>query len=151
VYSRGTLGSFVTCVRLIKLCSRHTTSLPHGLGMRGDRRCPSEDPGRRAEPVSALYEQARVHHVGALSTPEDQMCSFTPDLDRDRAKSSPDRVEALVWAFTELIVEGTAAAWIEHYGAMAAAANATSLPLWRATPCRGVRSPRLRGRSKTPS
>ncbi|HEY1749584.1 MAG TPA: terminase family protein [Xanthobacteraceae bacterium] len=77
----------------------------------------------RAEPVSALYEQGRVHHVGGLSCLEDQMCSFTPDLDRDRAKSSPDRVDALVWAFTELMVEGTAQAWIDHYGAMAAAAN----------------------------
>lgn len=93
----------------------------------------------RAEPVSALYEQSRVHHVGALSTLEDQMCSFTPDFDRERAKASPDRVDALVWAFTELLVEGTAAAWIEHYGAMAAAANASpplagdALP-WRPKP-----------------
>ncbi|HEX3665926.1 MAG TPA: hypothetical protein VHU23_11905 [Rhizomicrobium sp.] len=54
------------------------------------------------------------------------MCSFTPDLDRERAKSSPDRVDALVWALTELMVEGTAQAWIDHYGAMAAAANAPS-------------------------
>lgn len=80
----------------------------------------------RAEPVSALYEQSRVHHVGALSTLEDQMCSFTPDFDRDRAKASPDRADALVWAFTEPMVEGTAQAWIDHYGAMAAAANAPS-------------------------
>ena len=54
----------------------------------------------RAEPVSALYEQVRVHHVGALLLLEGQMCSFTPDLDRERAMSSPDRVDALVWAFT---------------------------------------------------
>jgi predicted phage terminase large subunit-like protein len=80
----------------------------------------------RAEPVSALYEQGRVHHVGTLPILEDQMAAFTPDLDRERSKSSPDRVDALVWAFTELMVEGTAQAWIDHYGAMAAAANAPS-------------------------
>ncbi|HTT82812.1 MAG TPA: hypothetical protein VMF67_04980 [Rhizomicrobium sp.] len=80
----------------------------------------------RAEPVSALYEQGRVHHVGALAGIEDQMCAFTPDFDRERAKSSPDCVDALGWAFIELMVEGTAAAWIAHYGAMAAAANGPS-------------------------
>jgi phage terminase large subunit-like protein len=59
----------------------------------------------RAEPVAALYEQRRVYHVGSLSTLEDQMCSFTSDFDRKQAGFSPDRVDALVWAFTELLVE----------------------------------------------
>jgi len=59
----------------------------------------------RAEPVAALYEQGRVHHVGALPTLEDQMCSFTTDFDRSRAGFSPDRVDALVWALTDLLVE----------------------------------------------
>lgn len=74
--------------------------------------------------MPALYEQGRAHHVGALSILEDEMCSFTPDLDRERGRTSPDRIDALVSAFTELMVEGTAQAWIDHYGAMAAAANA---------------------------
>ena len=56
----------------------------------------------RAEPVSALYEQARVHHLGVFPELEDQMCAFTPDL--DRAGGSPDRVDALVWAISELLV-----------------------------------------------
>lgn len=60
----------------------------------------------RAEPVAALYEQGRVHHVGAFPALEDQMCAFTSDFDRERAGISPDRLDALVWAFTELIVEG---------------------------------------------
>jgi predicted phage terminase large subunit-like protein len=60
----------------------------------------------RAEPVSALFEQHRVHHVGSFPTLEDQMCEFTSDFDRSRAGYSPDRVDALVWALTELIVEG---------------------------------------------
>lgn len=55
----------------------------------------------RAEPVSALYEQGRVHHVGAFPELEDQMVAFTPDIDRD-AMGSPDRVDALVWALSEM-------------------------------------------------
>jgi predicted phage terminase large subunit-like protein len=56
----------------------------------------------RAEPVAALYEQGRVHHVGSLNTLEDQMVSFTSDFDRKAQGYSPDRVDALVWAITEL-------------------------------------------------
>ena len=52
----------------------------------------------RAEPVSALYEQGKVFHVGAFPTLEDQMCSWTPD------SASPDRLDALVWAVTELMI-----------------------------------------------
>jgi predicted phage terminase large subunit-like protein len=56
----------------------------------------------RAEPIAALYEQRKVHHVGTFSTLEDQMCAFTSDFDRGRNGYSPDRVDALVWALTEL-------------------------------------------------
>ncbi len=58
----------------------------------------------RAEPVAALYEQGRIHHVGAFSQLEDQMCAFTSDFDRARAGYSPDRVDALVWALSALLV-----------------------------------------------
>jgi phage terminase large subunit-like protein len=58
----------------------------------------------RAEPIAALYEQGRVHHVGNFPQLEDQMTSFVPDIDRTRM-GSPDRVDALVWALTELVVE----------------------------------------------
>jgi len=51
----------------------------------------------RAEPVAALYEQGRVHHVGALPLLEDQMTTWVPDQGK-----SPDRVDALVWAVTDL-------------------------------------------------
>ena len=54
----------------------------------------------RAEPVSALYEQGRIHHVGKFESLEDQMCMFTPEI-----KDSPDRVDALVWAITDLMLE----------------------------------------------
>lgn len=57
----------------------------------------------RAEPISALYEQGRVHHVGTLPTLEDQMIAFTPERAADRSDGiSPDRVDALVWALTDL-------------------------------------------------
>ena len=56
----------------------------------------------RAEPISALYEQRRVHHVGAFPQLEDQMVMWTPDSN----ESSPDRMDALVWALTELNTGG---------------------------------------------
>ena len=57
----------------------------------------------RAEPISALYEQGRVHHVGNFSKLEDQLTAFTSDFDRGRAGYSPDRLDALVWAISNLI------------------------------------------------
>ena len=54
----------------------------------------------RAEPVAALYEQGKVHHLGVLSQLEDQMCSWVP------GDTSPDRMDALVWALTELMLGG---------------------------------------------
>jgi predicted phage terminase large subunit-like protein len=59
----------------------------------------------RAEPVSALYEQGRMHHIGAFPQLEEQMTNFTSDFDRQTAGYSPDRLDALVWATTELLVE----------------------------------------------
>jgi phage terminase large subunit-like protein len=59
----------------------------------------------RAEPVAALYEQMRIHHVGAFPSLEDQMCAFAPDFDRKSAGFSPDRVDGLVWAFADLLVD----------------------------------------------
>lgn len=55
----------------------------------------------RAEPISALYEQGRVHHVGRFDKLEDQMCLFTRDADRSPG-NSPDRVDALVWGLSAL-------------------------------------------------
>ena len=52
----------------------------------------------RAEPIAAMYEQGRVHHVGSFPQLEDQLCIWTPD------SASPDRLDALVWALTELMV-----------------------------------------------
>ena len=59
----------------------------------------------RAEPVSALYEQGRMHHTGSFPQLEDQMTNFASDFDREAAGYSPDRLDALVWAATELLVK----------------------------------------------
>lgn len=58
----------------------------------------------RAEPVAALYQQGRVRHVGPLPELEDELCDFGPEgLSSGR---SPDRMDALVWALTALMLEG---------------------------------------------
>lgn len=56
----------------------------------------------RAEPVAALYEQGRVSHWGALIALEDQMCNFTGM--HWSAGASPDRLDAMVWALTDLML-----------------------------------------------
>jgi phage terminase large subunit-like protein len=57
----------------------------------------------RAEPVAALYEQGRVGHVKGLGALEDQMCRMTAQ--GYRGKGSPDRLDALVWALTDTLVD----------------------------------------------
>ena len=52
----------------------------------------------RAEPVAALYERGIVHHAGTFPDLEEQMCSYSASA----GKKSPDRMDALVWALTEL-------------------------------------------------
>ncbi len=56
----------------------------------------------RAEPVAALYDQGKVRHAGRFAELEDEMCDFGRDgLSGGR---SPDRVDALVWAVSELML-----------------------------------------------
>ena len=52
----------------------------------------------RAEPVSALYEQNRVHHIGYFATLEDELCEWEP------GQPSPNHLDACVWAITELML-----------------------------------------------
>ena len=61
----------------------------------------------RAAPVAQLYARGRVRHVGALPALEDEMCAFGPDGLADGA--SPDRLDALVWALTDLALRPRAA------------------------------------------
>ncbi|MHA1128009.1 MAG: phage terminase large subunit family protein, partial [Alphaproteobacteria bacterium] len=60
----------------------------------------------RAEPVAALYEQGRVAHCGGFSKLEDQMCAMT--VSGFTGKGSPDRLDALVWAITDLMIDPAA-------------------------------------------
>jgi len=76
----------------------------------------------RAEPVAALYEQGRVSHVGALARLEDQMCAWDPTGD-DR---SPDRIDALVYAVSDLLVAPKAL----DYGRAAQPARGILRPSW---------------------
>lgn len=65
----------------------------------------------RAEPIVALYEQNRVVHVGKFPALEEQMASWVPGL-----MDSPDRVDALVWAFTNLILNRRAPIAVPEFG-----------------------------------
>ena len=64
----------------------------------------------RAEPVSALYEQGKISHVGAFPELEDQLCTWTVD------GPSPDRLDALVWAFTDLMLNRQQAPAVVPFG-----------------------------------
>lgn len=55
----------------------------------------------RAEPVVALYEQGRIHHVGEFGALEDEMCNWIPG----ESKYSPNRIDAMVWVFAELLLK----------------------------------------------
>jgi phage terminase large subunit-like protein len=60
----------------------------------------SEGKRARAEPIAAFYAQGRVRHAAAFAALEDEMCSFGTDGYR----ASPDRLDALVWALTDLLL-----------------------------------------------
>jgi phage terminase large subunit-like protein len=72
----------------------------------------------RAEPVAALSEQGRLHFVGTLPKLEDQCCSYVP------GEKSPDRMDAMVWAVTELMDEGEHGGLMEYYRREAERINA---------------------------
>ena len=61
----------------------------------------------RAEPISALYEQGKVFHLGTFPKLEEQMCSFIGDS----KGQSPDRLDALVWGLTELSISTGKPIW----------------------------------------
>ena len=54
----------------------------------------------RAEPIVALYEKGRVHHVGEFQGLEDEMCNWVSG----DSTWSPNRLDAAVWALTELML-----------------------------------------------
>lgn len=71
----------------------------------------------RAEPIAALYEQGRIHHVGSFGALEDEMCDYDPALvmrTSTTTAKSPDRMDALVWGFTELF-DTTMTGLLDYY------------------------------------
>ena len=77
----------------------------------------------RAEPIAALFEQFRIHLAGAFPELEDQLCTFEAGL-----PGSPDRLDAMVWAFTELMVDKPGSTgFLEFYAAAAALEPAAKL------------------------
>jgi phage terminase large subunit-like protein len=76
----------------------------------------------RAEPIAALYEQGRVHHIGYFAKLEDEMCEYEPGVSAD----SPDRMDSLVWALTELS-EGSNA--INFFASMANFCSKCKIPV----------------------
>lgn len=73
----------------------------------------------RAEPIAALYEQGRMHHLGVFADLEEQLCGWTP------GEKSPDRCDALVWAATELMLGERAGMTVDPY--LAGAGEALSM------------------------
>jgi len=61
----------------------------------------------RAEPIKALYEQGRIHHIGTFAELEAEMVQWIPD----ESAWSPNRIDALVWALTELAETGEPQLW----------------------------------------
>ena len=68
----------------------------------------------RAEPIAALYEQGRVRHARPMTDLDDQLCTWMPDSGQE----SPDRMDALVWALTELMLGGGSAKQVAYRGSL---------------------------------
>ncbi len=66
----------------------------------------------RAEPVAALYEQKKMHHVGVFPELEDECCDYVPGV----SKKSPDRMDALCWAVHELFLKNMRAGAVKDVG-----------------------------------
>lgn len=78
----------------------------------------------RAEPISALYEQSKVHHAGTFEALESEMTSFAPD----RYVGSPDRLDGLVWSLTELSGAISNQGLLDWYAAQAAKVQGGGAP-----------------------
>jgi len=83
----------------------------------------------RAEPVSAVYEQGRGHHVGTFPRLEDELCQWEP------GQPSPNRMDALVWLATDLVLSGHSATQRPDEGAEALAGpsrwTTRTTPRWK--------------------
>ncbi len=78
-------------------------NVPNGKGVPYGTVRASRGKKARAEPVQALYAEGRVHHVGHHEEVEDEMCNYV----EGESKWSPNRMDAMVWAVTDLLLIGT--------------------------------------------
>ena len=76
----------------------------------------------RAEPIAAMYEQGRIHHLGTFPQLEDQMCTWVPDDGK-----SPDRLDAMVHGFTYLTSRGMSQGFIAQMGIMCEACGTPNI------------------------
>jgi phage terminase large subunit-like protein len=81
---------------------RDSEDKPIGANVPFKKLTASRGKAARAEPVSALYEQGKVHHVGTFPELEDELCSWEPNS----GMRSPNRLDWLVWALTEVMLDG---------------------------------------------
>ncbi len=77
-----------------------------GVGVRVKPVHASRGKQTRAEPIAALYEQGKVHHVGNFTALEDQLCLWTAE------DASPDRLDSLVWCLHDLMLGKRRAEWV---------------------------------------
>mgnify|MGYP007096789770 CR=1 FL=1 len=85
------------CVGLVRSCISAGRSVDRTLSYKAVRAARGKI--LRAEPIAALYEQGRIHHCGTFAALEDQLCMYTHE-----SRDSPDRLDALVWALTDLMI-----------------------------------------------
>ena len=100
----------------------------------------------RAEPISALFEQRRAHLVGVFPELEDQMATYAAG-----APSCPDRLDAMVWGMTELMVDAAPSLGFYEYFAARACEAARGRPVGSASCagfCRGCRAPDVGSRCR---
>ena len=88
----------------------------------------------RAEPISALWEQGRGHIVGSLPDLEDQLVTWSP-----LSPSSPDRLDAMVWALTDLAAASGSEQYLRGLARMCQACDWPNLP--RYVTCQKCREP----------
>lgn len=99
--------TLITCAKALKDAGKRKSDFVPTQGVHASR-----GKATRAEPVSALYEQKRISHIGSFAELEDQMCEFVPGLN---SGYSPDRMDSLVWAFTAIMVEAEANSGLLDY------------------------------------
>ena len=66
----------------------------------------------RAEPVVAQYEHGKIHHIGEFPNLEDEMVTWVPG----ESRYSPNRIDALVWALTELLGSKGSGGFLSAHG-----------------------------------